>query len=132
MKDGSRKSEDGKALDPSLLRRVIVEGVTPQVDEGRYPAKATTGEDVVVEADVFADGHDVLAAVVLWRQRGAATWRETTMAPLGNDRFRAAFPCAKLVDYEFTVEGWVDRRETWRQAMAQKSMARVVARDAVR
>jgi starch synthase (maltosyl-transferring) len=107
---------------PALQRRVIVEGVTPQVDEGRYPAKATLGEDLVVEADVFADGHDVLAAVLLWRPRGSETWRETTMTPLGNDRWRAAFACANLVDYEFTVEGWVDLRETWRQAM-EKNVA---------
>ncbi len=137
MKDGRRKTESGKGtadgkkkakggetpLDPSMLRRVIVEGVTPQVDEGRYPAKRTVGEDVVVEADVFADGHDVLAAVTLWRQRGAAKWRETKMEPLGNDRWRASFACAKLVDYEFTVEGWIDRRETWRQGMEKKIAA---------
>src|SRR5260221_13769367 len=100
-------------LGPSMLRRVVVEAVTPQVDEGRYPAKTTTGEDVVVEADVFAGGHDVLAAVVLWRRRGAATWRETKMAPLGNDRWRASFRAeVELATYEFTVEGWIDRRAT--------------------
>ena len=58
----------GEPLDPRLAGRVIIEDVTPQVDEGRYPAKRTAGEEVVVEADVFADGHDLLAAVVLWRQ----------------------------------------------------------------
>jgi starch synthase (maltosyl-transferring) len=131
VKDGRRKTEDGKKktksgeppLDPSMLRRVIVDAVTPQVGEGRYPAKRTVGEDVVVEADVFADGHDVLAAVALWRQRGAAKWRETAMEPLGNDRWRARFTCAKFGDYEFTVEGWVDLRETWRQGMEKKIAA---------
>jgi starch synthase (maltosyl-transferring) len=111
------------ALDRQLQRRVIIEDVTPEVDEGRRPAKRTVGEDVVVEADVFADGHDVLAAVVLWRKQGAPTWRETRMAPLGNDRWRGSFPCAAFVDYEFTVEGWVDRVETWRQGMAKKAAA---------
>ena len=112
------------ALNPELLRRVVVEAVTPQVDEGRYPAKTTTGEDVVVEADVFADGHDVLAAVVLWRRRGAATWRETKMAPLGNDRWRASFRAdVELATYEFTVEGWVDRRATWQEGLDQKIAA---------
>jgi starch synthase (maltosyl-transferring) len=106
-----------------MLRRVIVDAVTPQVDDGRYPARRTVGEDVVVEADVFADGYDVVAAVVLWRPRGAATWRETAMAPLGNDRWRARFTCAKFTDYEFTVEGWVDLRATWREALEKKSAA---------
>jgi starch synthase (maltosyl-transferring) len=107
-----------------ILRRVVIEGVTPEVDEGRYPAKTTTGEDVVVEADVFADGHDVLAVMLLWRQRGAAKWRETRMAPLGNDRWRASFPAAvEFATYEFTVEGWVDRRATWKEGLEKKSAA---------
>ena len=73
-------------LDRTPVRRVIIEGVTPQVDEGRFPVKRTPGEDVVVEADAFADGHDVLAAVVLWRRCGDEAWNETPLIPLGNDR----------------------------------------------
>src|SRR5260221_2306431 len=97
-------------LGPSMLRRVVVEAVTPQVDEGRYPAKTTTGEDVVVEADVFADGHDVLAAVVLWRRRGAATWRETKKAPLGDDPWPGPVPGrGELANLPVTLEGLGDR-----------------------
>src|SRR5450759_755879 len=95
---------------PAMRRRVIVDAVTPQVDDGRYPARRTVGDDVVAEC-------------VLWRPRGAATWRETAMAPLGNDRWRARFTCAKFTDYEFTVEGWVDLRATWREALEKKSAA---------
>src|SRR5260221_13123232 len=109
---------------PERLRRVIVEGVTPQVDEGRYPAKITTGEDVVVEADVFADGHDVLAVVLRWRRAGAAKWRETTMEPLGNDRWRASFPAAMaFAAYGFTVEGGGDRRATWQELLDKRVAA---------
>jgi starch synthase (maltosyl-transferring) len=112
------------SLTPERRRRVIVEGVTPQVDEGRYPAKRTTGETVVVEADVFADGHDVLAAAVLWRPRGQSTWQETPMAPLGNDRWRGSFTAsAAFAAYEFTVEGWVDRRATWKHGLDAKIAA---------
>jgi starch synthase (maltosyl-transferring) len=119
-----KKAAAPAALDPALLRRVVVEGVTPQVDEGRYPAKVTTGEDVVVEADVFADGHDVLAAVVLWRQQGTAKWREAPMTPLGNDRWRASFPAAiAFATYEFTVEGWVDAHATWKHGLEKKIAA---------
>ena len=107
-----------------MLRRVIVEAVTPQVDEGRRAAKRTVGEEVAVEADVFADGHDELAAVVLWRPRGEAAWHETAMAPLGNDRWRASFTCAQYTDYEFTVEGWIDLRATWQQGIEKKIAAR--------
>ena len=110
-------------LDPLLQRRIVIEDVTPDVDEGRFPAKRTAGEDVVVEADVFADGHDAIAAVTLWRRAGTGTWHEAPMAPLGNDRWRAVFPCAHVGDYEFTVEGWIDRAETIRQAIAKKTAA---------
>src|SRR5438270_176368 len=111
------------SLDPSLLRRVIIEHVTPQVDEGRFPAKRTVGEAMVVEADVFADGHDVLAAVVLWRRAGDAAWSETPMTPLGNDRWRAVFTIADFAEYEFTIEAWIDRRATWREGLEKKMAA---------
>src|SRR5262249_54833464 len=103
-----------------LQRRVIVEGVTPQVDEGRYPAKRTVGEDVIVEADVFADGHDELRVILLWRRAGDPEWTETAMAPLGNDRRGARVTAAGYTRYEFTVEGWVDPFETWRAALSKK------------
>ena len=105
---------------------MIVEGVTPEVDEGRFPIKRTPGEDVVVEADVFADGHDVVAARLLWRRRAPGdgdAWTEVPMAPLGNDRWQARFTAAGLQPYEYTVEGWVDRFESWRNELSKKSGA---------
>jgi starch synthase (maltosyl-transferring) len=110
-------------LDPLLQRRIVIEDVTPDVDEGRFPAKRTVGEDVVVESDVFADGHDAIAAMLLWRRAGASTWMETRMTPLGNDRWRGAFMCQEPGEYEFTVEGWIDRVETLLQAIAKKTAA---------
>ena len=111
-------------LDPSLLKRVVVEAVTPDVDEGRYPAKRTVGEDLVVEADVYADGHDVLAAMLLWRRRGDAAWNETPMEALPNDRWRGSFTLADaFATYEFTVEGWVDARATWQHGLDKKLAA---------
>lgn len=111
------------SLDPQLLQRVIIEHVTPDVDEGRFPAKRTVGETVVVEADVFADGHDLVAAALLWRRCGARDWKQAPMTPLGNDRWRASFPCAEFADYEFTVEGWIDRLGTLRAGIAKKEAA---------
>jgi starch synthase (maltosyl-transferring) len=114
-KDGRRKTEDGRP------RRVIIEHVTPQIDEGRFPAKRTLGEAVVVEADVFADGHDAIATILLWRRCGDRTWTEVPMKPLGNDRWRAAFTVADRRDHDFTVEGWVDRVATWRDGLEKRS-----------
>src|SRR5574338_24899 len=42
--------------------RVVIESVRPQVDCGRYPVKRAVGEEVLVEADVFTDGHDAVVA----------------------------------------------------------------------
>src|SRR5690349_1860128 len=110
-------------LDPRLLRRVVVEAVAPEIDGGRLAIKRTPGEQVIVEADVYADGHDTLGAAVLWRRRGDERWNETAMTPLGNDRWRAAFAIGERRDSEYTVEGWIDRFESWRQQLSKKVAA---------
>ena len=116
----SRSTTATTPLDPQLLRRVVVEGVHPEVDGGRFPVKRVVGEEVVVSADVHADGHDVLAAVLLYRKAGAAAWEEARMTPVGNDRWRARFTVAAVGEYEYTVEGWIDRFETWRHELSKK------------
>ena len=108
------------ALDSALLRRVVIERVRPDVDDGRFPIKRTTGERVVVTADVFADGHDTVAAALLHRRAGDPQWTEVPMAPLGNDAWRAAFVAGDPGRYEYTVEGWIDRFATWRQELSSK------------
>ena len=108
------------ALDPQLQRRVIVEGLYPEVDGGRFPIKRTVAEQVIVHADVYADGHDVVAAVLLFRRAGERRWQEVPMTPLGNDRYTAAFAVDSLGRYEYTVEGWVDRFSTWRADLSKK------------
>jgi starch synthase (maltosyl-transferring) len=46
--------------------RVVIEGVTPEIDAGRFPIKRIIGDETVVEADIFTDGHDALAAALLY------------------------------------------------------------------
>jgi len=65
-----------------VLRRVVIEGLQPEIDAGKYPIKRTVGERVVVEADIHADGQDVLSAVVLYRPERESAWREAAMRPL--------------------------------------------------
>jgi starch synthase (maltosyl-transferring) len=107
-------------LDPQLLRRVIVEGVHPEVDAGRFPIKRTAGEEVLVSADIFTDGHDKLAAALLYRRAGDADWHEVPMVPLVNDRWQASFTVTELGRYEYTLEGWIDRFESWRHEISKK------------
>jgi starch synthase (maltosyl-transferring) len=111
------------SLDPQLHRRVVVEAVRPQVDGGRFPVKRVPGEAVVVSADVFADGHDELGAVLMYRQAGQEAWREAPMRFVANDRWQARFLVEALGTYEYTVEGWIDRFATWRRDLIKKAEA---------
>jgi starch synthase (maltosyl-transferring) len=100
--------------------RVVVENITPQVDCGRFPAKRTVGESVTVEADVFTDGHDAVAAFLFYRHESTSEWHGTPMSPLGNDRWQGRFAAQSLGRYLFTVAGWVDHIESWRRGLAKK------------
>jgi starch synthase (maltosyl-transferring) len=103
--------------------RVVIENITPQVDCGRFPIKRVVGEAVAVEADAFADGHDVVRCVLLYRSERAAEWSRIPMAPLGNDRWTARFVPREMGRYRFTVSAWVDHLSTWRRDLAKKQEA---------
>ena len=101
-------------------KRVVIECVAPEVDAGRFPIKRVTGEWVVVEADVFADGHDSVASAVLYRNEREKGWSEARMQPLGNDRWRAMFGVESGGWYFYTVEGWIDKFRTWRNDLEKR------------
>ena len=98
-------------------KRVVIEAISPEVDAGRFPAKRTVGDQVRVEADIFTDGHDSIAASLLAHREGSDDWTEIPMGPLVNDRWTAAFRVSELGRYGFKVLGWVDHFETWRVAL---------------
>src|SRR5512133_1567423 len=97
-------SGPASSLDPSFARRVVVENVQPQIDCGRFPIKRSLGETVYVTADIHADGHDVLAAALLYRRAGDSDWREVAMDFVENDQWAAAFVVERLGRYEYTIE----------------------------
>ncbi len=100
--------------------RAVVESVTPQVDGGRFPVKRVVGDVLVVEADVFADGHDEVRARLSWRRVDNPDWHEIEMEPLGNDRWRASFALTEIGRYEFYVSGWPDHWRTWVHDLAKR------------
>ena len=75
---------------------------------------------MTVEADIFADGHDALSAVLLYRKEGASSWVETPMQPLVNDRWRGTFEVKEIGNYYYTLQAWVDRFKSWRLGFAKK------------
>jgi len=104
-------------------RRVVIENVRPEIDAGAFPIKRTVGERVVVEADVFTDGHDSLAALLLYRREEEDAWREVPLQPLVNDRWQGEFPVDSPGRYLYCVQGWVDRFLTWRKDLKKRVAA---------
>jgi starch synthase (maltosyl-transferring) len=103
--------------------RVIIEGVSPEVDGGRFPAKTVVGDTVNVEADIYADGHDTLSACLLYRRKKAIDWLETPMQFLVNDRWRGSFIAGETGSYVFTITAWVDRFKSWCQDLKKRVLA---------
>ena len=102
---------------------VVIENLQPLINGGRYPVKRIVGEDVVVEADVFKDGHDFVAASLKWRVLGQSRWNETAMALLDNDRWRGAFTVYEQAVHEYTVEAWIDTFRGWQHEFITKFTA---------
>ena len=103
----------------------VIENLQPLIDGGRYLIKRVVGEDLVVEADVFKDGHDVVAAVLRWRPAGENRWHETPMHLVDNDRWRGVCSFFEAGTYEYTVEAWTDTFRGWQEEFAKKFEAGV-------
>lgn len=117
------RSEQGVNERDDGRQRVVIERVSPEIDCGRFPIKRVIGEEVVVEADVFADGHDAVSAVLKCRDAGAADWAEFPMERLVNDRWRGSFPVHHQGTCLYTIEAWVNRFQSWRHGLEKKAAA---------
>src|SRR5512136_3269993 len=106
------KRQDGRM-------RVIIENVTPRVDDGASPIKRILGDTVTVEADVFTDGHDAISCVLLHKKEGDDKWTEAPMEPLVNDRWQGSFMVQELGRYFYTVRAWIDHFKTWSRALVK-------------
>ena len=106
-------------------KRVVIEAISPTVDCGRFPVKRTVGDKVRVEADIYTDGHDAIAASLLARREGSKEWVEIPMRDLvnGNDRWTASFRVGEVGRYIFKVQGWVDHFETWHRDLLKRIAA---------
>ena len=103
--------------------RPVVESIRPQVDGGRFASKAAVGDLVVVEADVFADGHDLLVCELRHQEEGSRRWTSTAMVPLGNDRWQGAFRVAVLGRYRFVIRADIDRYGSWHRDLRANAEA---------
>ncbi len=100
--------------------RAVIDAVKPCVDDGRFAVKHVAGEPFEVTAHAFADGHDVLRVLLLWREAGHLGWREVEMAQKGNDVWLAAFTPPEPGRYNYTVVAWVDGFASWRHELSRR------------
>ena len=111
--------------------RLIIEGVTPQVDGGRFAVKAVDGDTIEVAADIWKDGHELIKAAVIWRKLDVAELR-APLVPLPPDlgkkdwheaRLRSEYACNdrwfgrmtldEVGPHAFSIVAWTDFFGSW-------------------
>jgi starch synthase (maltosyl-transferring) len=110
---------------PMTATRIAIEAIAPAVPDGDFPVKRVVGETVTVSADIIADGHEVLAAALLWRPTDDPVWQRVPMQLITNDRWEAAFIPARIGPHRYTVEAWWDVWGTFRHDLHAKHAAGV-------
>ena len=105
------------------VKSVVIENVYPELDCGRYAVKREVGEVFEVWADIYKEGHDVIAARLKYRKASEPRWHETPMGFFDNDRWTGSFELAQNTRYLYTVEAFKDEFESWRQELEKKVAA---------
>jgi len=101
--------------------QVVIESVTPKLDGGRYPIKRVIGNVIEVSADIFKDGHDLIAARLIYRRPGEAS---SHYAPFTHrfdpDRWVGSFKADQIGLWQYDIEAWPDRFGTWRSDLGKR------------
>ncbi|MCA0245959.1 MAG: alpha-1,4-glucan--maltose-1-phosphate maltosyltransferase [Proteobacteria bacterium] len=124
-RESSKQADRRSARAAARRSPVAIEQVRPSVAGGPFPAKAIVGRPIEVEADIFADGHDVLAAEVIWSAGDDDGEDIVSMLPLGNDRWRAAVMPRRIGRHSFVVQAWRDEYGSLCHALEVKHLAGV-------
>ncbi len=106
-------------------RSIIIERIAPELDGGRYPVKRVVGDQLLVTADIFADGHDLLDAAILIRADDETSWRRAPMRPIDNDRWSGHVELLRNRRHAYAVEAWRDAFGSWREGLRKKLEAGV-------
>nr|WP_315154136.1 alpha-1,4-glucan--maltose-1-phosphate maltosyltransferase [uncultured Flavobacterium sp.] len=100
--------------------RIIIENVLPQLNSGSFAIKRIVGQKVIVTAEVFSDGHDVVESCVKFKHESEDNWQEVRMTHIQNDEWSAEFHVKKQGKYTYFVEGWVDYALNWQHGTERK------------
>jgi starch synthase (maltosyl-transferring) len=100
-----------------------IEDVYPSVDAGRFPVKRVVNSPIEVWADVFRDGHEIIAVALVWRREAETEWQSVRMAHFNNDRWFASFVPRQIGRFVYAIEAWTDEFATWRHGFELKQKA---------
>ncbi|MDA7415170.1 alpha-1,4-glucan--maltose-1-phosphate maltosyltransferase [Xenophilus arseniciresistens] len=101
-------------------QRAVIDAVLPSVDSGRFAAKCVAGEPFAVQANCFAEGHDVLRVMLQWRRDDDERMHEVPMALKWNDEWHASFTPPTPGRYHYTVCAWVDALASWHHELVRR------------
>ena len=101
-------------------QRIVIEGVRPEIDCGRFAVKRTVGQTVAVQADIFCDSHDAIAAELLYRSATEVRWRQQPMKHVVNDRWSGSFAVTALGQYRYTIRAWVNHFLSWTRDLQKR------------
>ncbi|MFB0907847.1 MAG: DUF3416 domain-containing protein, partial [Spirosomataceae bacterium] len=105
--------------------RIVVENIKPQINNGEFYIKAIKNDIISIEADIFIDGHDLLAARLMLKHQKSKVWSEVPMLPIENDKWGGKFRVEEIGVYEYKIESWVDHIATWQHEVEAKVKAGV-------
>ena len=103
--------------------RAVIEAISPEINCGRFRAKAVAGDEVEVSADIFQDSTDELAAVIRYRGPKGGKWKEAPLTHDVNDRWTGAFPVTEIGRHSYQLVAWTDHFATWARDLQTKAEA---------
>jgi starch synthase (maltosyl-transferring) len=112
-------------VNASIKQPFQIEEIVPSVDCGRFPVKHIVGEAIAVWADIYRDGHEIVAAELIWRGESESDWQRAPMTHQGNDRWVGSFVPGRNGRFSYAIEAWTDEFATWRHGFELKHKANV-------
>jgi starch synthase (maltosyl-transferring) len=104
----------------SSLGAIVIDQLRPATPGGSGRPKTSVGEATPVQARIFRDGHDLLAARVSWRKAGGRKWTRSPLEQTVNDIWVGTVTCTEVGPHEVVVEAWTDVFATWRKELRLK------------
>ena len=106
-------------------RTIVIERISPELDGGLHAVKRVVGDQLLVTADIFADGHDLIDAELMVRADDEDGWRSAPMRPIDNDRWSGHLPLTRNRRHVYAIEAWRDDFGSWRDGIRKKLDAAV-------